>query len=78
MGDPLTREQLVERLAEVSHATWMRQKSRDQHVPYEDLDPAVTDHDRERAEDTVAELERQRVLSFSASTLSRPAVSDRE
>jgi hypothetical protein len=57
-----TRAELVERLAEVSHATWMRQKSRDQGAPSDELDPAVTAHDRERAEDTVAELERLGVL----------------
>jgi hypothetical protein len=58
----VSRAQLVERLAEVSHRTWMRQKSRDQGVPYAELDPAVADHDRERAEDVVAELERLGVL----------------
>lgn len=58
----MTREELVARLAEVSHSTWMNQKARDQGVPYEQLDPAVTDHDRERAEDTVMELERLGVL----------------
>lgn len=61
----MTREELITRLAEVSHATWMRQKSRDQGVPFGDLDPAVTDHDRERAEDTVTELERLGVLKLS-------------
>ena len=58
----ITREELVERLAEISHRTWMRQKSRDQDVPYEHLDSAVTSHDRERAADTVAELERLRLF----------------
>jgi hypothetical protein len=58
----MTRDELVSRLAEVSHATWMRQKSRDQHVPYGELPVEPTDHDRERAEDTVAELERLGVL----------------
>ncbi len=58
----MIREELVERLAEVSHATWMRQKSRDQGVPFTELEPAVTAHDHERAEDTVAELERLAVL----------------
>jgi len=55
---PLTREALVGALAEVSHASWMRQKSRDEGVPWEDLIVEVTDHDCERAEDAVAELER--------------------
>jgi hypothetical protein len=54
----ISRAELVERLAEVSHRTWMRQKSRDQGVSSAELDPAVAPHDRERAEDTVAELER--------------------
>lgn len=54
MEAPLTRDAL----AEVSHSWWMRQKSRDQGVPCEDLVEVVTDHDRERAEDAVAELER--------------------
>ena len=40
----------------------MRQESRDQGVPFKDLDPAVTDHDRERADDTVAEIERLGLL----------------
>ena len=54
----LTRAELVERLAEVSHRTWMRQKARDQGVPLEELGTEVTDHDRERAEEAVRELER--------------------
>jgi len=52
------RADLVERLAVVSHRTWRRQKQRDQGVPLEQLGVEVTDHDRERAEDIVAELER--------------------
>ena len=36
----------------------MRQKHRDQGVPLEEIPTAVTDHDLERAEDAVAELER--------------------
>jgi len=59
-----TRDELVERLAEVSHRTWMRQKERDQGVVGDELDPTVTDHDRERAEDIVAELERLGLVSF--------------
>lgn len=54
----ISRDELVERLAEVSHRSWMRQKHRDQGVPVEQLTPEVSEHDRERAEDTVAELER--------------------
>jgi hypothetical protein len=52
------RDELVRRLATVSHKTWMRQKHRDQGVPLEEIATAVTDHDVERAEDAVAELER--------------------
>jgi hypothetical protein len=54
----LSRDELVRRLAAVSHKTWMRQKHRDQGVPLEEIPTAVTDHDLERAEDAVAELER--------------------
>ena len=49
---------LVERLAEVSHSTWMRQKAEDTGVSPESLPSDVAVHDRERAEDTVRELER--------------------
>lgn len=41
----------------------MRQKNRDQGVPLDKLGAEVTEHDRERAEDTVAELERLGVYS---------------
>jgi hypothetical protein len=54
----ISRDELVRRLAEVSHKTWMRQKHRDQHVALEAIPLDVTDHDVERAEDAVAELER--------------------
>jgi len=57
-----TRNELIQRLAEVSHATWIRQKHRDHGVPLEELETAITDHDRERALDTVRELERLGVL----------------
>ena len=53
----IDRNELVRRLAMVSHATWMRQKERDQGVSAEELSPEVTDHDLERAEDAVRELE---------------------
>lgn len=54
----IPREELVRRLAEVSHLSYVRQKNRDQGVPLDELSLEVTDHDRERAEDAVAELER--------------------
>ena len=60
----ITRAALVQRLAETSHRTWMRQKSRDQGVPYETLSSEVTPHDVERAEDAVAELERLGVITL--------------
>ena len=55
---PITRAELVARLAEVSRLSYVRQKHRDHGVPLETLTLEVTDHDRERAEDAVAELER--------------------
>jgi hypothetical protein len=58
VGDGLTREELVKRLAEVSHKTWIRQKVRDQGAVEADLSVAVAEHDVERAEDAVQELER--------------------
>jgi hypothetical protein len=53
----LTRDELVRRLAEVSHATYLRQKARNE-PPANPTGPEPTAHDRERAEDTVQELER--------------------
>ena len=60
----MTRDDLISRLAEISHKTWKRQKHRDQGVPLDDLGDETTDHDRERAEDVVAELERMGVLQL--------------
>jgi hypothetical protein len=54
---PASREALLRELAEICHATWMRQKHRDHQVPLEELGTEVTDHDRERAEDIVRALE---------------------
>lgn len=54
----ISRDELVQQLALISHQTWMRQKHRDQGVPVDEIPADVTDHDHERAEDTVAELER--------------------
>jgi hypothetical protein len=61
----ISRDDLVRRLAEVSHLTYVRQKSRDQGVPLAELTLEVTDHDLERAEDIVAELERLGVYGDS-------------
>jgi hypothetical protein len=58
MGDELTREELVRRLAEVSHRSWITQKVRDYGAVESDLSTEVHEHDLERAEDTVEELER--------------------
>lgn len=100
MSEKLTREQLVERVAEISHATYLLQAVRDQNKRLDEIDPPVipkfedtpdrranldraermleavraegaslaefsdrpghvpTPHDRERADNTVTELER--------------------
>jgi hypothetical protein len=58
VGDALTRDELVRRLAEVSHKTWIKQKVRDQGALEADLSVEVGEHDLERAEDAVRELER--------------------
>jgi hypothetical protein len=56
----LTREELIARLAEVSHRTYMKQKAEDLRRAAEEevatLSPEVTDHDCERAEHIVDEL----------------------
>jgi hypothetical protein len=58
--DALTRDELVRRLAEVSHATYLRQKARND-PPADPTGPEATPHDFERAEDTVQELEGLRI-----------------
>jgi hypothetical protein len=58
MADELTREELVRRLAEVSHTSWIKQKVRDFGAVKSELSTKVHEHDLERAEDTVQELER--------------------
>lgn len=58
MHDELTREALVRRLAEVSHKSWIKQKVRDYGAVESELSTQVHEHDLERAEDTVQELER--------------------
>jgi hypothetical protein len=52
----ISRDELVEHLAQVSHKSWMSHVKRDKRL--ENPPTEVTDHDRERAEDIVAELER--------------------
>jgi hypothetical protein len=53
----MTQAELVERLAEISHQTYLRHRveAGDRLV---DLAPEVHRHDRERAEEIVMELER--------------------
>jgi hypothetical protein len=58
VADVVTRDELVRRLAQVSHKTWIKQKVRDQGAAEADLSVDVHEHDLERAEDTVQELER--------------------
>jgi hypothetical protein len=53
----ISRDELIDQLARVSHSTWMRQKVRDQGADPDELDPEPTDHDKERAEDIVVRLE---------------------
>jgi hypothetical protein len=54
----ITREELVRHLAVVSHRSWIKQKVRDQGANEAELSTDVADHDLERAEDAVQELER--------------------
>jgi hypothetical protein len=56
MSASLTEPELIERLAHVSHQTWMRQKKRNDGVVADPCDPAPTKHDYERARDIVGEL----------------------
>jgi hypothetical protein len=58
MHADLAREELVRRLAEVSHKSWIKQKVRDYGAVEADLSTEVQEHDLERAEDTARELER--------------------
>lgn len=61
----MTREELIERVAHVSHQTWMRQAKGPALDPRPDPeDPTPTVHDFERAEDIVAELERLGIIRF--------------
>jgi hypothetical protein len=63
MGEELTREELVRRLSEVSHRSWIKQKVRDYGAVESELPTEVHEHDLERAEDTVQELERLGIWS---------------
>jgi hypothetical protein len=61
---PISREQLVEELAAVSHSDWMRQGVRDYGKDPADLPSEVQPHDRECAEDMVSRLEELGVVSW--------------
>ncbi len=52
-GVMMTHEELIEDLADVSHGTWMRQTVRDKGTDPNTLSSETTDHDRERARDTI-------------------------
>ena len=60
----LTRAQLVDELAAVSHDMWMLHSIRDKKMKPADVTEEISDHDRERAEHTVRRLEELGVLSF--------------
>jgi hypothetical protein len=62
---PITRERLVEELAEVSHEMWLLQGTRDYGRDPAKLSKEVTDHDRERAEHTVRRLESLGIVSWA-------------
>lgn len=59
--EPLTREDVVERLTRVSPSTWTPQAQRNKGARR--LDPSGTEHDRELAEDAVRKMERLGVLA---------------
>jgi hypothetical protein len=59
----VSRELLAERLAAVSHETWMRQARRHQGAVNPPTE--VTERDVERAEDTIRELELLGIVDFS-------------
>jgi hypothetical protein len=61
----MTREELVSKLAEVSHSTWLRQKERDQGADPAQLSKEVHQHDIERAEDIVNKLVELEVVSWN-------------
>ena len=59
----VSRETLAERLAAVSHETWMRQARRHQGAVNPPAE--VTERDFERAEDTIRELELLGIVDFA-------------
>jgi hypothetical protein len=67
----LTRQDLVDKLAAVSHKTWIRQIAIDQQKYRSTFSVQVTDYDRERAEDAVKRLED---LGIGPRTGNRPSI----
>jgi hypothetical protein len=59
----VSRGVLCDALAESSHQTWMLQAERDKGISRDTMSAEVTDHDRERADEAVAVLERLQVWS---------------
>jgi hypothetical protein len=64
-GVPISREELVRKLAEVSHSSWLRQKERDHGADPSKLSKEVHPHDVERAEDIVDKLVELGLVSWS-------------
>jgi hypothetical protein len=65
MVPPLSRSELVEELAAVSHATYVRQKkAKGEPLPPGVTEDDATDHDIERAEDMVSRLEELDIVSW--------------
>jgi hypothetical protein len=69
VDDALSHAVLVERLAQVCHQTWMKQKKREDGIVADPNDPTPTTHDYERAEDIVAD---SRGLASGATPPERP------
>jgi hypothetical protein len=63
---PISRERLVQELAEVSHELWLLQGIRDYGRDAARLSKEITDHDRERAEHTVRRLEALGIVSWDS------------
>ena len=69
MSEGLTRDDLVENLAEVSHKTYMRHRIERGDDPAS-LSPDVHPHDRERAEEIVQELKRPELVAILQESVS--------
>jgi predicted transcriptional regulator len=63
-GVAISRAQLVDELAAVSHEMWMLHSIRDKRMDPADVTAEVSDHDRERAEHTVRRLEQLGIVTF--------------